>query len=156
MGRTVGGVFGLGRNGKIRAGTSPGLVDEDTHAFNAILAAFGLPKKSEKEIALRKGSHPGCHPGCHPGAVQVMETALEGFAVAGAMVDTGNNSVTDAGVGVLALQACVEGAWMNVRINAADLRRRRGGGRNLARGKRSGIEPFRKNPSSPGWKASLG
>jgi glutamate formiminotransferase/formiminotetrahydrofolate cyclodeaminase len=38
------------------------------------------------------------------------------------MAKTGNpNSVSDAGVGALALHACVEGAWLNVKINSGDL-----------------------------------
>jgi len=40
------------------------------------------------------------------------------------MVETGNpNSISDAGVGVLALYACMEGAWLNVQINAADIQK---------------------------------
>ncbi len=39
------------------------------------------------------------------------------------MAETGNpNSVSDAGVGALALYACIEGAWLNVTINAVDLK----------------------------------
>ena len=38
------------------------------------------------------------------------------------MVEKGNpNSVTDAGVGALALRACIKGAFLNVRINASGL-----------------------------------
>ncbi len=48
--------------------------------------------------------------------------ACEGFEVAHAMVETGNpNSISDAGVGALALHACVEGAWLNVKINSGEL-----------------------------------
>ena len=53
-----------------------------------------------------------------------MKTAMEGFEVAQAMAESGNpNSVSDAGVGALALHACVEGAWLNVKINSTDLER---------------------------------
>ena len=38
------------------------------------------------------------------------------------MVEKGNpNSVSDAGVGALALHACVHGSWLNVKINSANL-----------------------------------
>ena len=51
-----------------------------------------------------------------------MKVAHKGFEVAMAMAETGNpNSISDAGVGALALNACVEGAWLNVKINAGDL-----------------------------------
>ncbi|MEA3462220.1 MAG: cyclodeaminase/cyclohydrolase family protein, partial [Bacteroidota bacterium] len=44
------------------------------------------------------------------------------FEVAQAMAEIGNpNSISDAGVGVLALNACVEGAWLNVKINSGEL-----------------------------------
>jgi len=39
------------------------------------------------------------------------------------MAETGNpNSVTDAGVGALCARAAVHGAFLNVRINAGDLK----------------------------------
>ncbi len=38
------------------------------------------------------------------------------------MVEKGNpTSVTDAGVGALALRTCIKGAFLNVRINASGL-----------------------------------
>jgi glutamate formiminotransferase/formiminotetrahydrofolate cyclodeaminase len=40
-----------------------------------------------------------------------------------AMVREGNpSSVSDAGVGAIALHAAVQGSWLNVQINAADVR----------------------------------
>ena len=53
---------------------------------------------------------------------KVMETAYSGFGLIREMVEEGNpNSVTDAGVGALALRACIRGAFLNVRINASGL-----------------------------------
>lgn len=38
------------------------------------------------------------------------------------MAETGNpNSVSDAGVGALAIRSCVKGAFLNVKINSGDL-----------------------------------
>jgi glutamate formiminotransferase/formiminotetrahydrofolate cyclodeaminase len=38
------------------------------------------------------------------------------------MVENGNpSSITDAGVGALALRSCIKGAFLNVKINAAGL-----------------------------------
>jgi glutamate formiminotransferase/formiminotetrahydrofolate cyclodeaminase len=99
------------------------LVDEDTRAFNAIMAAFGLPKKSEKEKAARKAAIDAATLNAIEVPFRIMNTAHEGFQVAEAMADVGNpNSVSDAGVGALALYACVEGAWLNVKINAAGMK----------------------------------
>jgi len=100
------------------------LVDEDTRAFNEIMAAFGLPKKSTEEQAARKAAIEAATLHAIEVPYQVMLTSFDGFEVAGAMADTGNpNSVSDAGVGALALNACIEGAWLNVKINAADMKK---------------------------------
>ncbi len=98
------------------------LVDEDTRAFNGIMSAFGMPKKSEAEKAERKAAIEAATMVAIKVPFRVMETALRGFEVARAMARQGNpNSASDAGVAAIALQACVEGAWLNVRINAAGL-----------------------------------
>jgi len=98
------------------------LVDEDTRAFNGIMAAFGLPKKSAGEQEIRKSAIEAATLHAIEVPFEVMTVAYAGFEVAGAMAETGNpNSVSDAGVGALALHACIEGAWLNVKINAVDL-----------------------------------
>jgi glutamate formiminotransferase/formiminotetrahydrofolate cyclodeaminase len=98
------------------------LVDEDTLAFNAIMAAFGMPKKTAEEQELRKAAIESATLQAIKVPFQVMKIATEGFEVARAMATIGNpNSISDAGVGALALHACVEGAWLNVKINSADL-----------------------------------
>jgi glutamate formiminotransferase/formiminotetrahydrofolate cyclodeaminase len=98
------------------------MVDEDTRAFNRLMIASGLPKNTEEErLAREKAIHAATvHAIQVP--LMVMKTAFEGFGLAEAMVRHGNpNSVSDAGVGALALHACIEGAWLNVRINAAGM-----------------------------------
>ena len=98
-------------------------MDEDTRAFNEIMAAFGLPKKSAEEQVARKKAIEAATLRAIDIPFQVMNAAFKGFEVAGAMVEQGNpNSVTDAGVGALALHTCMEGAWLNVKINAAEMK----------------------------------
>ncbi len=98
------------------------LVDEDTRAFNGILEAFGLPKGSAVEQETRKAAIEAATLHAIQVPFEVMKVAFTGFEVAEAMAETGNpNSVSDAGVGALALHACIEGAWLNVRINAESL-----------------------------------
>ena len=98
------------------------LVDADTRAFNAIMAAFGLPKKTPEEQEARREAIALATLHAIEVPYEVMKAAFSGFEVARAMAETGNpNSVSDAGVGALALHACIEGAWLNVRINASDL-----------------------------------
>jgi glutamate formiminotransferase/formiminotetrahydrofolate cyclodeaminase len=98
------------------------LVNDDTDAFNGILAAAALPKKSEEEKLIRKKAVEEATKNATLVPYKVMETAYEGFEIVKAMVEKGNpNSVTDAGVGALALRACIRGACLNVSINAAGL-----------------------------------
>ena len=98
------------------------LVDEDTLAFNKILQAYGLPKKSEEEKKIRNEAIQAATREAVLVPFRVMETALEGFEVIQAMVEKGNpNSITDAAVGAIAVHACIRGAFLNVRINVKGL-----------------------------------
>ncbi len=95
------------------------LIDEDTNAFNAIINAFSMPKKSAGEKADRKQAIENATKYAIEIPYRIMETAWKSLEVIKAMVDKGNpNSVTDAGVGALAVRSCVIGAFLNVRINA--------------------------------------
>ncbi len=98
------------------------MVDEDTNAFNKIMDAFGLPKKSDEEKAARKAAIQAATKYAIEVPFKVMRLCFESMEVMKAMAENGNpNSVTDAGVGALAAVAGVRGAYLNVRINAADL-----------------------------------
>jgi len=98
------------------------LVDEDTAAFNRILNAYSLPKKTEEEIKLRKSAVQEATRNAILIPYKVMETAFSGFGLIREMVEKGNpNSVTDAAVGALAIRSCIRGAFLNVKINASGL-----------------------------------
>jgi glutamate formiminotransferase/formiminotetrahydrofolate cyclodeaminase len=98
------------------------LVDEDTRAFNGILDEFGLPKNSKKELRARKEAITLATLHATRVPFSVMKTAFRGFELAEAMVRYGNpNSASDAGVGAIALHACIEGAWLNVKTNTTGL-----------------------------------
>ncbi|MCS7036803.1 MAG: glutamate formimidoyltransferase [Saprospiraceae bacterium] len=97
-------------------------VDEDTDAFNAIMAAFGLPKNTEVEKAQRKAAIEAATRRAIEVPLQVVRTALESFALIRQMAEQGNpNSVTDAGVGALCARAAVCGAALNVLVNTSSL-----------------------------------
>jgi glutamate formiminotransferase/formiminotetrahydrofolate cyclodeaminase len=54
---------------------------------------------------------------------KVMQTAYESINVMRAMAENGNpNSVSDAGVGALCALTAVEGAYLNVKINAQGIK----------------------------------
>ena len=96
------------------------LVDEDTRAFNAIMEAFGLPKSNEEEKAARSRAIQDATKHAIEVPFEVMKAAHGLLPVLDAMVKEGNpNSISDAGVGMLCARAAVQGAWMNVRINAS-------------------------------------
>jgi len=98
------------------------MVDEDTRAFNRILEAFSLPKKSEEEKKLRDIAIQEATKNATLVPLKVMETAYPGFEMISEMVSKGNpNSISDAGVGALALRTCIKGAFLNVKINASGL-----------------------------------
>jgi glutamate formiminotransferase/formiminotetrahydrofolate cyclodeaminase len=99
------------------------LVDEDTEAFNRIMDAFSLGKSNEKEKEIRAAAIESATKQAIEVPFQVMQTALEAMDIVKVMAETGNpNSVSDAGVGALALRSGVLGAWLNVKINASGLK----------------------------------
>ena len=99
------------------------LVDEDTAAFNKVMDAFALPKESAEEKATRSAAIQLANKYAAEIPLRVMETACKSYQLLGEMAEKGNPaSISDVGVGVLALRACIEGAAMNVRINLAGLK----------------------------------
>ena len=98
------------------------LVDEDTAAFKRIIEAFALPKKSEEEKQVRNVAIQEATKNATLVPFKVMKTAFSGFELIMEMVEKGNpNSISDAGVGALAIRSCIKGAFLNVRINASGL-----------------------------------
>ena len=98
------------------------LVDEDTNAFNGIMAAFRLPQGSEAEKLARATAIQDATKLAIDVPFRVMEVALASMEVIEAMADIGQpSSVSDAGVGALCARSAVMGAWLNVRINSNDL-----------------------------------
>ena len=101
------------------------LVDEDTEAFNRIMAVFAMPKSTDEEKAARSAALQEATLYATQVPLRTMQTAFRAFEIVGAMAAEGNpNSVSDAGVGALAARSAVLGACLNVKINAAGLKDR--------------------------------
>jgi glutamate formiminotransferase/formiminotetrahydrofolate cyclodeaminase len=99
------------------------LVDEDTAAFNKVMAAFALPKDSPEEKAARSVAIQSANKYAAEIPLRVMEIAARAYQLLAQMAEKGNPaSISDVGVGLLALHACIQGAGMNVRINLAGLK----------------------------------
>lgn len=98
------------------------LVDEDTDAFNQIMNAFGLPKTTEEERSARTAAIQEATKNAMLVPYRVIEQAHQAMPLAKLMAEIGNpNSVSDAGVGALALRSAAIGAFLNVKINAGGL-----------------------------------
>lgn len=101
------------------------LVDEDTEAFNRIMAVFAMPKTTVEEKAARSAALQDATLYATEVPLKTMRSSIKVFEIVKAMAESGNpNSVSDAGVGALAARSAVLGARLNVRINAAGLKDR--------------------------------
>jgi len=98
-------------------------VDEDTAAFNKIMDAFGLPKSNEAEKLVRTEAIEAATKYACEVPYAVMQTSYDSLALLAVMIEKGNqNSITDAGVGVLCVKTAVRGAYFNVLVNAQGLK----------------------------------
>ena len=113
--------------------TLTALVDEDTAAFGRIMAAIGMPKSTEQEKQARAEALEAATLYATEVPLRTMRTAFDTFWLLERMASEGNPaSVSDAGVGAIAAEAAVAGAFLNVKINAAGLADRAKAGKILA------------------------
>ena len=102
------------------------LVDEDTCAFNQVMDAFSLPNGTAAEKAAREAAVEKATKVAIEVPLRVMTKATDSMEVIKAMAKIGNpNSASDAGVGALCVRSAVRGAFLNVKINASDLKDQR-------------------------------
>ncbi|MCS6979082.1 MAG: glutamate formimidoyltransferase [Flavobacteriales bacterium] len=98
------------------------LVDADTQAFHDLMACFQLPKATEEEKEIRQKAIEEATERAALVPLEVMRQGLKSLEVAEAMAREGlEASASDAGCAALALKAAVQGAGLNVRINARNL-----------------------------------
>ncbi len=99
-----------------------GAVDRDTEAFNSVLTAMRMPKKTPEELAARAGAVECANQGATKVPLDVLEATIRALELALQAVKDGNpNSISDAGVAGAVALAAAEGAALNVRINAPSL-----------------------------------
>ena len=99
------------------------LIDQDTAAFEALLASYRLPQGSAAQKAARAEAVQAATRRAIEVPLRVMEVALESMEVIRAMADLGHeSSASDAGVGALCARSAVIGAHLNVRINCKGLK----------------------------------
>jgi glutamate formiminotransferase/formiminotetrahydrofolate cyclodeaminase len=93
-------------------------VDRDTEAFNSILAARRLPKKTDEEKAARLAALERANQEATQVPLHVLERSVEALDLALGVAREGlQASISDAGVAGACALAAAEGAALNVRIN---------------------------------------
>ena len=99
------------------------LATRDTEAFNQVMAAYKLPRKTDEEKKQRSQAIQNATRFATEVPLQIMEVSLNVLALAKDMALYGNpNTISDAGVaGLLAVAAC-KGASYNVLINLPGLK----------------------------------
>lgn len=99
-----------------------GLADEDTAAFDGVMAAFKLPKGTDAEKAARKAAIQAATRQATETPLSVMRAAAGALDLARPVVAHGNaNAASDVRVGVSLLLSACEGAHENVIINLPGL-----------------------------------
>lgn len=98
-------------------------VDEDSEAFSLVIDAFKLPKNTETEIQARKEAIQVGYKHAAQVPFEVGAKAYEFLDFLENMVDISNKSaITDVYVSALQLLACIQGAFVNVRINLSSIK----------------------------------
>lgn len=99
------------------------LIDEDSNAFNKIMAAFKLPKDTDEAKKARSAAIQEATKGAALVPFKVGETANTLFALAEAVILRGNpNAVTDGAAAAMNARAAVRGAFLNVKINLGSIK----------------------------------
>jgi len=98
------------------------LVEEDTRAYDAVMAAYRLPKGTDEEKAARKAAIAGAMVRATEVPLETAEACLVVLKSAEEAVSHGNpNALSDARTAAALGWAGLAGAAENVRINAASL-----------------------------------
>ncbi len=92
--------------------------DRDAEAYNEVIAARRLPRKTKADRAARDAALEAANQGATRVPLEVLEHSVGALELCARAAEYGNpSSVTDAGVGALCAHAAAEGAAYNVRIN---------------------------------------
>lgn len=98
-------------------------VDQDTEAFNGVMAAYRLPKDTDDQKQARTAAIRAANREATRVPFHVMELALEGLKLAASLSGKSNETAaSDLGVAALSLKAAADGAWLNVGINLGGIK----------------------------------
>ena len=99
------------------------LIDEDSNAFNKIMAAFKMPKDTDEAKKARSAAIQDATKGAALVPFKVGQKANELFVLAETVITKGNqNAITDGAVAAMNARAAVRGAFLNVKINLGSIK----------------------------------
>ncbi len=108
-------------------------IEEDVAAFNAVMGAYGLPRASEDEKAKRTAAIQAALKEATLAPLRAVKACFEVIRLSEEAADKGNlNVISDAGVAVLAANAGLRSAALNVFINAKAIKDREFAGQQLS------------------------
>lgn len=94
------------------------LMDEDTRAFDGVMAAYRLPKDTPEQKAARSAAIQAGLKEATRTPMETLDACVAVLELAPQVVSKGNpNVISDGGAGILAAHAGVMTAALNVRIN---------------------------------------
>tara|TARA_B000000532_G_scaffold239014_1_gene228095 strand:- start:705 stop:1334 length:630 start_codon:yes stop_codon:yes gene_type:complete len=98
------------------------LADEDSDAFDEVMASFKLPKNSDEEVSIRRAAIRNATLKATEKPYETAKLALELLKILPELASKGNsNAVSDVGVAGLLASAACKGALFNVDINLGSL-----------------------------------
>jgi formiminotetrahydrofolate cyclodeaminase len=98
-------------------------VDEDTAAYNKVMAAYRLPKVSDEEKAARSLAIQTAVKEAALAPLETLRRVGEIVDLARLAIEKGNrNCITDAGVAAQFIRAAANGAVYNVRVNLSSIK----------------------------------
>lgn len=94
------------------------IIDEDTKAFNKVMDAFALPRKTEEEEKIRNEAIEKANKEATLVPLRVMELCERLVELASKIAEIGNrNALSDAGCALIQAKSGCQGAYYNVMIN---------------------------------------
>ncbi len=100
-------------------------IDEDVDAFNAVMGAYGLPREGDEQKAARAAAIQAALKQATDAPLRAVKACHEVIKLSAVVADKGNlNVISDAGVAVLAANAGLRSAALNVYINAKSIKDR--------------------------------
>lgn len=99
-----------------------GMMQADVEVFNAVMAAYGLPKATEDEKAARSAAIQTALQAATDVPLACAKACAEVLTLSRVAAEKGNlNVISDAGVAVMAAYAALKSAALNVYINANNI-----------------------------------